>query len=345
MSKWWFLLFFSVVSSFLPFTASANSGPSKAWNVFTLPNPDITPAWRTYATTFACKDKPGQCAKDSRFWEQWDFSNFQDAIDNAFASVKSEGKYQGVMMILPLGDTSKYWNNIRLVYASAKAHGVGLQFALFPKWKFGNEWCYLYNEAAPSGCKLATGTTQALAYQKLLNLMKFVQNLGGACGAGGYNNQFAAWYGWGKFSPGYAALKRFWLSLPTSAGTNGCSLQASYLIWLDTSHTGNTDVQQLQDYVVKTLKKPLWVNTELYSATQIEQFADTYQPYQTVVSGFWGATTIRDWAQGMCATWKTAQEPTRLGVWTFSDRDISPFEQYRSYINENMASVGAICTY
>ena len=33
------------------------------------------------------------------------------------------GKYQGVMMILPLGDTRAYWNNVKLMHESATAYG------------------------------------------------------------------------------------------------------------------------------------------------------------------------------------------------------------------------------
>ena len=99
-------------------------------------------------------------------------------------------------MILPLGDTSTYWNNIQLMYTWATARGVQLKIVLFPKWKYGAEYCYLYNTSAPSGCQLVSGTTTAVAYQKLLNIMAFVQALSGSCTSGSYNRQFAVWYGW-----------------------------------------------------------------------------------------------------------------------------------------------------
>ena len=111
--------------------ATAASGPQTAWNVFTLPNPEITPNWRIYVSA-DCKSNPEACAQDHRFWEEWDFSNFQSAIDTSFAAVNSLGKYQAVMMIMPLGDTPAYWNNIQLMYQSAMAHGVQLQAVLFP---------------------------------------------------------------------------------------------------------------------------------------------------------------------------------------------------------------------
>ena len=94
-----------VVSCMLMFTcvaAVAAAGPQTSWNVLTLPNPQITPAWRTYAPS-ACQASPEACAGDNRFWEQWDFKKFQSAIDSTFAAVQSMGQYQGVMMILPLG--------------------------------------------------------------------------------------------------------------------------------------------------------------------------------------------------------------------------------------------------
>ncbi len=322
--------------------ATAVSGPQTTWNVFTLPNPEITPNWRLYAPA-DCNSNPEACSADHRFWEEWDFSNFQSAIDASFAAVNSMGKYQAVMMTLPLGDTPAYWNNIQRMYLSASSHGVQLQVVLFPKWKYGAEYCYLYSNNAPSGCQLVSGTTTAVAYRKLLNLMNYVQQLSGACATGSYNNQLAVWYGWNEFSPGYGALKNFWQSLPTSAG--GCNLRASYITWLDTGFTGTSEVQRLQKYVVNRLHHPYWVNTELYSAAQIQQYDTTYAPYQTIITGFWGATDITTWAEGMCSKWTAALQPMRLAVWTFYDRDVSTSELYRSYLNGSMAVIGSICTY
>jgi len=324
--------------------ATAASGPQAAWTVFTLPNPQVTPDWRIYAPA-DCQSNPEACAGDHRFWEDWDFSNFQNAIDTSFAAVNSLGKYRAVMMILPLGDTPAYWNNIQRMYQSAASHGVQLQAVLFPKWKYGAEYCYLYNNNAPSECQLVPGTTGAVAYRKLRHLMSFVQTLSGACAPSSYNNQFAVRYGWSEFSPGYGALKNFWQSLPTNARANACNLQASYITWLETGFTGTSEVQRLQKYVVNQLHHPYWVNTELYSTAQIQQYDATYAPYQTIITGHWGATEITSWAQDMCSKWNTALQPVRLGVWTFSDPDLSTSELYRSYLNGSMAVVGSICTY
>lgn len=336
-----------VVSTLLVFVclpAAAVTGPQTAWNVFTLPNPQVTPAWRTYAPS-ACQSNPVACAQDNRFWEQWDFSNFQTAIDSTFADVQSMGKYQGVMMILPLGDTASYWNNIRLMYNSATAHGVQLEVVVFPKWKYGGEYCYLYNSNAPAGCQVVTGTTTAVAYKKIWSLMNFVQALSGPCSAGTYHRPLAVWYGWGDFAPGYARLKSFWESLPTKAWTNGCNFQAAYITWLDTPYSSNPDVQQMQKYVVNSLKRPYWVNTELYSTAQLQANYSTYAPYQTIITGFWGANDVASWGQGMCGKWKTGAQPPRLGAWTFYDMDLSGAEEYRAYINGGMATIGSICSY
>lgn len=320
------------------------SGPDIAWNVFTLPNPEVTPNWRSYAS-LGCESDPDACAENHRFWEEWDFSNFQESIDTSFAAVNSLGKYQSVMLILPLGDTPNYWNNIQLMYRSATSHGLQLQVVLFPKWKYGPEHCYLYKKNAPSGCQLVGGTTTALSYQKLRNLMNFVQNLSGACPAGSYNDQFAVWYGWSEFSPGYGALKKFWSSLPIKAPKSACNLQASYITWLDSGFAGEAEVRQLQTFVGTKFNRPYWVNTELYSTAQIQQYGTRYAPYQTIITGYWGATDTTSWAEGMCANWNTALQPLRLGVWPFFDRDVSPTEQYRSYIDGSMAVAGSICTY
>ena len=322
--------------------ASATAGPQTAWNVFTLPNPQITPNWRTYAPA-ACQSNPEACAQDNRFWEQWNFTNFQGAIDSTFAAVQSMGQYQGIMMILPLGDTSTYWNNIRVMYNSASKQGVQLQIVVFPKWKFGGEYCYLYNSNAPAACPVVSGTTTAVAYRKLVNLMNFAQTLSGPCTAGSYNRPVAVWYGWGDFSPGYGTLKSFWQSLPKKVWANGCNQQAAYITWLDTPYSGTAEVQQLQQYVVTQLKRPYWVNTELYSAAQLQQYYSTYAPYQTVITGYWGASDVAGWAAGMCTNWKSVAQPTRLASWTFYDMDLTGSELYRSYINGAMANMGAIC--
>jgi hypothetical protein len=335
-----------VVSAALLLTcvAMAVTGPQTTWNVFTLPNPQITPAWRTYAPA-DCQSAPESCAQDNRFWEEWNFSNFQSAIDSSFAAVSSMGKYQGIMMILPLGDTSTYWSNIRLMYNLATKHGVQLQAVVFPKWKFGAEYCYLYNRYAPSACQVAAGTTTSLAYKKLWNLINFMQTLSGPCTPGSYNRPVAVWYGWGDFTPGYAVLKSFWQSLPKQTASNGCNFQAAYITWLDTPYSGNADVQQMQKYVVNQLKRPYWVNTELYSTTQIQQNYSTYSPYQTIITGYWGATDAASWGQGMCDHWKTAAQPARMASWTFYDMDLTGSELYRSYINGTMAAMPAVCTY
>jgi hypothetical protein len=312
--------------------------------VFTLPNPEVTPNWRTYAPA-DCSSDPEACAQNQLFWEEWDFSNFQSSIDESFAAVNSLGKYPAVMVIMPLGDTPTYWNNIQLMYQSAARHGLLFEAVLFPKWKYGPEYCYLYKRNAPSECQLISGTTTALAYQKLRNLMNFVQKLSGACEAGTYNNQLAVWYGWSEFSPGYGALKNFWRSLPTKAARSGCNLQASYITWLDSGFAGTSEVKRLQTYVETQFNRPYWVNTELYSTAQIQMYATTYAPYQTIITGYWGATDITNWAEGMCAKWNTALQPVRLGVWPFFDRDVVPIEQYRSYINGSMAVVDSICAY
>jgi hypothetical protein len=192
----------------------------------------------------------------------------------------------------------------------------------------------------------------AVAYQKLVQLMDFVQTLGGSCISGSFHSPFAVWYGWQKSElpsgyDGYQVLANFWESLPTSASSqSGCDLQASYITWLDSGYAGNPEVQQSQSYVVNQLHKPYWVNTELYSTSQIQQYYNTYTPYQTIITGYWHASNIRNWARGMCSQWNTAAQPARLGVWTFDDRDVDPpYELYRSYINRKMAVVGSICSY
>jgi hypothetical protein len=103
------LVLVSTALTFTSVSAMAATGPTTAWNVFTLPNPQVTPNCRSYAPS-PCQSNPDACATDQRFWELWNFSNFQNAIDSTFSAVHSMGKYQGAMMIVPLGDTTAYWN-------------------------------------------------------------------------------------------------------------------------------------------------------------------------------------------------------------------------------------------
>jgi hypothetical protein len=314
--------------------------------VITLPNPQVTPNWQTYAPA-DCQSDPNVCADDHRFWEEWDFSTFAQAIDSSFAVIASQGKYNGIMLLMPLTDSPTFWSNLQLMYDSAASHNLALQAVLFPKSKYNvanvsgpdAETCYLYSSNAPGTCQTVTGTTTAVAYQKLLKLMNFVENLGGGCSGGASRRPFAVWYGWSTL-PGYQVLSDFWKSLPTSP----CNLQASYITWLDTGYSSAPEVAQLQTYVTQTLGKPYWVNTELYSSAQIQGSATRYLPYQTVITGYYAATTTADWAQGMCAKWNTAGQPGQMGFWTFYDRDvISLIEQYRAYINGSMAVASTIC--
>lgn len=339
MRKTFLSLFAFAIVTLTSGAATADSGPQTAWNVFTLPNPVVTPNWRRYAPP-DCTSDPDACAEDNRFWEEWDFSVFGSDIDASFSAVGSQGQYQAVMILMPLGDSPTFWNNIQLIYQSAANNGVALEVVLFPKWKYGAEWCYLYSTSAPSDCPTVSGTTTAVAYQQLLKMMNFVQNVGSTCANDSFNSPFAVWYGWSDFSPGSNVLESFWQSLPGS----GCNLQASYITWLDTTFAGASDVQRLQKSVVQRLNRPYWVNTELYSTSQLQQYAATYAPYQTIITGYWGVTDITSWAQGMCSNWNMASQPVRLGVWTFFDRDVSPIEEYRSYVG-SMAVIGSICTY
>ena len=52
------------------------------------------------------------------------------------------------------------------MYDSANNHGVQLQLVVFPKWKFGGEYRYLYNSNAPAACPVASGTTHGCGFQK-----------------------------------------------------------------------------------------------------------------------------------------------------------------------------------
>lgn len=318
-------------------TSSGAAGPQKSWMVVTLPNPAVTPEWRSFAPE-DCQPDPSACANDHRFWEEWDFSAFRSAIDASFKAIRQQGEYQGVILVMPLADSPTFWKNIKLMFDSANAQGLQFQTAVFPKNKYGSERCYLYPSDAPENCAMARGTGATTAYESLLKLMNYVENLGGGCGNGRSNRPVAVWYGWEQM-PGYDVLSRFWLSLPT----RGCNLQASYATWLDTRYSAAPEVVRMQKFVTQVLKEEYWVDTELYGMERIQENYSRYAPYQTVITGFNAAATADIWAVAMCGKWNIAGRPRNLGVWTFSDRDIPTFEEYRAWIQGAMAPVGEIC--
>lgn len=318
-------------------TSSAASGPQTSWMVVTLPNQKVTPGWQKFAPQ-DCLPDPSVCGQDHRFWEEWDFASFREGIDASFAAIRQQGKYQGVMVLMPIADSPTFWNNVKLMFDSANAQGLAFQAVVFPKNKYGGEECYLYPNNAPGDCAVAPGSSTAFAYQHLLQLMNYVENLGGSCSSGQSNRPVAVWYGWSVL-PGYEALSNFWNSLPTQ----GCNLRASYITWLDTMYNAAPEVAQMQQYVVGKLHQAFHVNTELYNEQQIEDGAQRYAPDQTVITGFPNANDTSSWAQGMCVNWKTAGEPSTLGVWNFSDRDITPVENYAAIINGSMATPDTMC--
>ncbi len=211
--------------------------------------PSAPPSWRAYAPA-SCLPDPSVCAEDHRFWEEWDFSNFSQAIDASFATIATQGNYYGIMLLMPLADSPVFWNNIQLMFGAAASHNLAFQVVLFPKAKYGianttnanAEFCYLYNVNAPATCQTVPGTTTAVAYQQLLKLMNFVQNLGDSCASQSFNRPFSIWYGWSTM-PGYAVLSSFWNSLPIAP----CNLQASYITWLDTGYN-DRDVDPIEQY-------------------------------------------------------------------------------------------------
>lgn len=322
--------------------ATAAAGPQTAWITISLPNAQVTPDWKNYAPP-DCPD-PLACASDHRFWEEWDFSVFSDAIDASFKAIALQGRYQGVMVLMPLADSPKFWNNIKLTYRAAAKYGLAFEVGLFPKWKYGAEWCYLYTNDAPPNAPCIPGpsTSTSLAYLQLRKMLAFVEQLSGPCNNNLHHTPFAIWYGWNDFNPaagpGYEVLKNFWLSLPTASG---CNQQASYLAWLDEPFADTPEIQQLQTWVEQR-HQPFWVNTELYDPQKLDKYKSTYAPYQTIITGVWDAANVDGWANYMCVYWTTAGKPARFGTWTFYDNDTSS-ELYRAYINGAMAVVGQIC--
>lgn len=169
------LLVLLILSSPVSYVSGAD-GPQSASMVIVLPNPGVTPGWRDFAPP-ECKANPEDCVKDSHgFWE-WDFKNFADAIDAAFRKIAAAG-YRRVVPIIPLSDTLTFTDNIKLMFAYAAKYGLAFDPAIFPKYKWGAEWCYLYSSGAPADCAVVDVTSRrAVAYVKMTELMNYVQPL------------------------------------------------------------------------------------------------------------------------------------------------------------------------
>lgn len=320
-------------------SAHAANGPQTSSIVLTLPNPEITPNWQSFAPP-ECASNPAACALDHRFWELWDLNNFADAIDASFSKIAAQGNYSGFIPILPLGDTPTFQANIALLAQYAAKYGLAFDPSIFPKWKFGAEWCYLYSDSAPAGCPAQDGTSVAVAYVKLVALMGFIQSLGDSCADGSYNRRVAVWYGWRDASPGFQVLDNFWHSLPNSP----CNHQSAYTIWLDEPFAGVPEIKAFQDHSITDHEGEQWVITELYGARPLDDYAHLYDPYQIVDTGFSGAPSAVEWANRMCVRWRdTLSQPDKLIVWTYFDRDVAPFEHYGALIGQSLADITSIC--
>lgn len=327
--------------------ATSQSGIQTGWIVVTLPNPEVTPDWRAVAPPECAgsEDQLRQCANNHQFWDLWDFTNFADAIDAVFERIAAQGQYTGVIPLITLGDTPAYWNNIHLMHAAAVSHGLAFAPVIFPKWKWGAEWCYLYPTAAPASCDVDSQTGAAVAYEKMMDLMDFVQNLDGGCPPEAFNDPFAIWYGWDPaFRPGFGVIQDFWHALPASP----CNHQAAYALWADDPFVADADsripeVGQLQTHIVSDHQQPFWVRTELYGGHVTLFNSQRYSPYQVVVTGIWAASDAGAWASALCDKWTSIAQPSLLAVWTYFDRDTGADERYGALAGGNLADITAIC--
>ena len=151
------------------------------------------------------------------------------------------------------------------------------------------------------------GTSTAVAYDKIKDVMNYVQSLGGPCPTGSYRHRSSIWYGWREVSPGFAALDTLWHS--------PCNHQAAYSVWLDSPFVGVREIAQFQQHITNDHQLSLPVVTELYSSEDLGNKRQLYAPYQLVVTGVWGAPTVLAWAKELLSKWKdTLMKPDQLAV-------------------------------
>ncbi len=233
------------------------------------------------------------------FYVKENLSKYVKIIDEDLKIISSAG-YNFIILVIPLDEDPSFLRNLELMDELAQGRGLGIFYAIFPKWKYGSEWDYL-----SKGSRVNSA---------LLKLMDFLSNLKSTQG-------IAVWYGWKdrKFDPN--EMREFYSSLPER-------LRSIYWFWLD------------EAYVIEAVKSGLPdvpVVTELYDPLGLALYSRAFKR-QMIVTGIWDAKSSSSWLERMRERLGLGASGRIVGVWIFDDTNDGFGEKYRAYINGELSS-------
>lgn len=239
------------------------------------------------------------------FYVKSDLKKYETDIRRDFKIISS--KYNFVIIVVPLSDSDLFRSNALLLDEIASSNGIGVLYAIFPKWDYGPEEDYL--------------KPGSRAYDALLSDVKFLKELSSTLGA-------AVWYGWKNRRMDPEELRNFYFSLPED-------LRGFLWVWLDEPFVE----EAIASGVIKALNElNVTTVTELYSERMLFKYCNSARK-QVIVTGYWNASSSTEWLEGMRKKLGILRAKGKiLGVWIFWDENDGFGEVYRAYVNGELES-------
>ncbi len=219
----------------------------------------------------------------------------RSAIEEDFRIISSI--YRMVIIVVPADDTENYFRNIRVINQVALESDLKVIYAIFPKEKYGREDTYL-EPGSPM-------------YNLVLKDMDYFSSLRSSF-------RVAVWYGW-RYRNNGGDITAFYYSLPLR-------LRRWYAVWLDEGYTGAG-----WEAIRSGLPQDVLIITELYDRDLIDKYCGLF-PRQMVVTGYSGASSLREWKNGM-ERLLSGCKTNMVGVWIFYDKNDGSGENCSALIN------------
>jgi len=287
-----------VLNRFFAMNVKLTADPSSIFHphvgiVYILPSEVSSPYWQR------------NFGDRSYFYTKSDLEAYREAIRNDFRKISSE--YNFVILVVPLSDSQLFKANARLIDEVASQEGLGVLYAVFPKWDYGPEYDYL-----KPGSRVNT---------VFVSVARFLTNLSSTIGV-------AVWYGWKGRNMDPEELERFYLSLTPD-------LRQRIWLWLDQPFV---EEAYRSGIIKKADELNMTVVTELYSPSMLAAYQNVARR-QMIVTGYWNASSVEEWVDGMRRKLELVRTPGRiLGVWIFWDVNDGSGEAYRAYIEGKLAN-------
>lgn len=227
------------------------------------------------------------------FYVYEDLNSYKEFIREDFDLISRV--YNTLIVVVPAEDRELFYSNLRLLDSLASEKSLKIFWAIFPKWKYGAEWDYLY-----------PGTRMN---KLLLEVMSYLSNLNSTW-------LIAVWYGWRDRADPREVIS-FYESLPEK-------LKPFYALWLDQPYV------EVARGLVEHDPKFLTV-TELYSEAAISAYSGMLKR-QMIVTGYYGARSPEDWLSGISRKLSLVKGFNRyLGVWIYYDLNDGHGEEYATF--------------